>query len=109
MAQCNKVGLRQFGVEVAAARKYLAALGGQDFHWPQGSRFLLVFYARDILIPCVFNGLEECWDVGGERMSVALWHTQRLAYLTIGYRYSLSTTPLTVMLIPPCGRSISPW
>jgi hypothetical protein len=62
-------------VEVAAARKYIVAFQGSDFHLRHASRFFEVLRAGDILFPFVFNRLEEWRGVGGERMSVAFWHT----------------------------------
>jgi len=56
----QNVGLRQLGVEVAAARKYIVAFQGSDFHLRHASRFFEVLCASDIILPCVFNGLEEC-------------------------------------------------
>jgi len=81
-------------VEVAAGRKYIVAFQGRDFHLPHASRFFEVFCASGIMFPCVFKGLEEYREVGGERMSVAFWHTSRLPRLIVRYMHSLATTPL---------------
>jgi phosphopantetheinyl transferase len=44
---------------------------GRDFHLPRASHFPEVACGSDIMLPCVFNRLEECRGYAGELMSVA--------------------------------------
>jgi len=52
--------LEALGVQVGAARKYIVAFEGRDFHLPHESRFFEVLCAHNVLFPRIFNGLEEC-------------------------------------------------